>query len=365
MTEEIRAARQAGLRYVCDDVPGIRRVRSGKGFRYVDPRGRTVTDDATLARIRSLVIPPAWTDVWICPLANGHLQAIGRDKRGRKQYRYHPRWRETRDETKYERMAPFAHTLPRIRRRIGRDLKRRGLPREKVLATVVALLERTLIRIGNEEYARENKSYGLTTLRTRHVDVEGATVKFHFRGKSGKEHRLDVHDPHLARIVARLQDLPGELLFEYLDDDGQVRTIESGDVNEYIRQISGADFTAKDFRTWAGTVLAAERLCRRAPTKRCVTAAIKEVAAALGNTPAVCRKAYIHPAVVDAFLHGQLHHAAESDVAALILAAKSNNGRSAAGRTRAARPAGARQAAWRRRQSRRTPRRTRRTERAA
>ena len=362
---ELESAREAGLRYVSDEMPGIRRIRHGKGFRYVDERGRTITDEKTLDRIRGLVIPPAWNEVWICPFAHGHLQAVGRDARGRKQYRYHARWREVRDETKFERMVPFAHALPRIRRRIARDLRRRGLPREKVLATVVALLERTLIRIGNEEYAKANRSYGLTTLRTRHVDVEGSTVRFHFRGKSGKQHRLDVHDPHLARIVARLQDLPGELLFEYLDDDGQVRTIESGDVNEYLRAVSGADFTAKDFRTWAGTVMAAECLCKRKPPrKKYVVAAIKEVAAALGNTPAVCRKAYVHPAVVDAFLRGKLRaRTAETEVAALI--AGSSSGTSARSRPRAARPAGARGAAWRRRQSRRKTRRTRRSARAA
>jgi DNA topoisomerase-1 len=309
--DPVAAAKAAGLRYVRDDKPGIRRLRHGKGFRYVDPTGAPVRDADTLARIRSLAVPPACVDVWICPAANGHLQATGRDARGRKQYRYHARWRAARDETKYERVITFGLALPRIRARVEEDLARPGLPREKVLATVVRLLETTLIRIGNEEYARDNQSFGLTTLRNRHVEVEGATVRLAFRGKSGVRHRIDVRDKRLARIVRRLHDLPGQELFGYLEE-GQARSVDSADVNDYLREAAGQDFTAKDFRTWAGTVLAAQALDAftafdsETQAKRNVMEAIESVARRLGNTMTVCRKCYVHPAVVDAYLDGTL-----------------------------------------------------------
>jgi DNA topoisomerase-1 len=305
-------ARAAGLRYVGDGRPGIRRVRSGKGFRYVDPDGKPVRDESTLARIRSLVIPPAWTDVWICPLPLGHLQATGRDARGRKQYRYHPRWRATRDENKYDRMLAFGRALPAIRARVDADLARQGLPREKVLATVVRLLERTLIRVGNEEYAEQNGSYGLTTLRNRHVQVVGETVYFAFRGKSGVRHRIDVRDRRLARVVKHCRDLPGQELFQYLEAEGTLRAVDSSDVNDYLRAAGGEEFSAKDFRTWAGTVLAAYTLRQQAAfgsqtqAKKNVAFAIQTVARRLGNTPAVCRKCYVHPAVVEAYFEGSL-----------------------------------------------------------
>jgi DNA topoisomerase-1 len=306
------SARAAGLRYVSDAMPGIRRLRAGKGFRYVTPDGKPVRDEAELGRIRALVIPPAWTDVWICPLPNGHVQATGRDARGRKQHRYHPRWREVRDSTKYDRLIAFGQALPRIRRRVGRDMAQPGLPRVKVLATVVRLLETTLIRVGNEEYARQNGSFGLTTMRDRHVEVNGKSLRFTFRGKSGIEHTVDLHDRRLARIVEQCQDVPGQELFQYLGDDGQRRTIDSADVNEYLRGITGADFTAKDFRTWAGTVLAARALQEfaafdsQAQAKRNILRAIETVAKRLGNTRAVCRQCYVHPAVFDAYLDGTL-----------------------------------------------------------
>jgi len=300
----------AGLRYVSDAGDGIRRRRAGAGFVYVDAQGRRVRDPETLQRIRSLVVPPAWRDVWICASAHGHIQAVGRDARGRKQYRYHPRWRAVRDETKYTRMLAFARALPRIRARVDADLARRGLPRAKVLATVVRLLETTLIRVGNEEYARANNSFGLTTLRGRHVDVDGPEVRFEFRGKGGKSHAVGVRDPRVARIVRRLHELPGQELFQYVDDDGARRTLDSADVNAYLREIGADDFTAKDFRTWAGTVLAALALAevRRFRTvreaRRNVGRAIERVAARLGNTPAICRKGYVHPGIVDAYLDG-------------------------------------------------------------
>jgi DNA topoisomerase-1 len=307
----VESAQLAGLRYVREDQPGIRRVRCGTGFRYVDLDGATVRDRTTLRRIRSLAIPPAWTGVWICPLAQGHLQATGRDARGRKQYRYHPRWRATRDETKYNRMIAFGQALPAIRRRVEQDLARPGLPRAKVLATVVRLLETTLIRVGNEEYARQNGSFGLTTLRNHHASVNGQTVRFSFCGKSGVRHSVRVTDRRLARIVRRCQDLPGQELFEHVED-GESRTIDSADVNAYLREIAGEDFTAKDFRTWAGTVLAAralqdvEAFDSEAQARRNVVAAIEAVAKRLGNTTAVCRKCYVHPAVIDAYIDGTL-----------------------------------------------------------
>jgi DNA topoisomerase-1 len=305
-------ARSAGLRYVSDQSPGIRREKRGERFRYAGPGGAPVGDEATLARISALAIPPAWTDVWICARANGHIQATGRDARGRKQYRYHARWRAVRDEAKYGRMIGFGQALPAIRARCNEDLARPGLPREKVLATVVRLLETTLIRVGNEEYAKANKSFGLTTMRDNHVDIDGAAVKFSFRGKSGKRHEVGVRDRRLARVVRRCQELPGQDLFQYVDDDGQPQAIGSSDVNAYLREISGQDFTAKDFRTWAGTVLAAlalqefEEFDSDAQAKRNVVRAIESVSERLGNTPSICRKCYVHPAVIDAYADGTM-----------------------------------------------------------
>ncbi len=305
-TDPVLSARSASLHYVTDQSAGIRRVRSGTGFSYRTSEGRTVRDAATLKRIRSLVIPPAWTEVWICPRADGHLQATGRDARGRKQYRYHPDWRVVRDESKFERLAAFARALPRIRRVVQRDLARDGIPREKAIATIVRLLETTFMRVGNEEYAKANGSFGLTTLRDHHARVSGTHVTLKFRGKSGKTHSVDIEDRRLARIVKRCRDLPGQILFQYIDDAGNVQPVQSSDVNEYLRTISGSDFTAKDFRTWAGTVLAARELSQRladaAPGKTACVAAVAAVATALGNTPAVCRKCYIHPAILAAFI---------------------------------------------------------------
>jgi DNA topoisomerase-1 len=303
-----KSARGAGLRYVSDKSKGIRRRRVGAGFQYLSRRGKRLRNAKLLARIKSLAIPPAWTDVWICPDPRGHLQATGRDARRRKQYRYHPRWRAARDEAKYDRLIDFARALPRLRRRVRRDLKRRGLPREKALAAVVRLLESTLIRVGNEEYAQANDSFGLTTLRNRHARVNGSEIRFSFRGKSGIKHEVELRDARLAKIVRKCQDLPGQELFSYLDDDGQACDIGSADVNDYLRQVMGRDFTAKDFRTWAGTVLAAQALSEcpdfdsQAAAKRNITQAIERVAARLGNPKAVCRKCYIHPAVIDAYL---------------------------------------------------------------
>jgi len=309
VTDPVESARQAGLRYVSETGPGIRRRRAGRGFVYIQG-GRRVGDVDTRARIRALAIPPAWTDVWICPVANGHMQAVGRDARGRKQYRYHPRWREVRDETKYARMLAFARALPSIRVRVGADLGRRGLPREKVLATIVRLLETTRVRVGNEEYARANKSFGLTTLRDRHVDVAGPQVRFQFRGKGGKEHAVGVRDPRVARIIRNLQDLPGQELFQYIDEAGKRQAISSDDVNAYLREITGRDITAKDFRTWGGTMLAAVELramgqaASRREADRNVLRAIDAVAERLGNTRAVCRKYYVHPELLRAYLMG-------------------------------------------------------------
>lgn len=307
------AAKDAGLRYVSDSRPGIvrRRVRSGS-FRYFVATGQPLRDREQLERIRRLAIPPAWQNVWICPNASGHLQATGRDARGRKQYRYHADWRTIRDENKYDRIIAFGRALPKIRRRVARDLARRGLPREKVLATIVRLLEVALIRIGNDEYARNNRSYGLTTLQDRHAAIRADTVTFKFRGKSGQKHILDVRSRKLARIVKRCRDLPGYELFQYLDDSGTPIDVTSGDVNDYLRKISGADFTAKDFRTWAGTVLAAralqefEKFTSSTQAKRNVLQAIEAVARMLGNTPAICRRCYVHPVVLDSYLDGTL-----------------------------------------------------------
>jgi DNA topoisomerase-1 len=302
------SADAAQLRYVSDARPGLQRIRRGRSFRYVGADGQPVRDLPTLARIRSLAIPPAWTEVWICPVAHGHIQAVGRDARGRKQYRYHARWRAVRDEAKFDRVIEFGRALPAIRERVERDLALPGLPREKVLAGVVRLLETTLIRIGNVEYARDNRSYGLTTLRARHVTVEGARLRFEFRGKGGKHHTVDVSDRRLATVVRRCQDLPGHELFQYLDEAGQRQAIDSADVNDYLRAIAGEEFTAKDFRTWGGTVLAALAMAVPDPeggdARRRLTAAVTAVAARLGNTPAICRKCYIHPDVVAAHMDG-------------------------------------------------------------
>ena len=309
--EAVSVARAAGLRYVSDEDGGIHRRRAGTGFVFHDAQGRRVADRHTLARIRALAIPPAWRDVWICPRADGHIQAVGRDARGRKQYRYHADWRNVRDANKYDRMVPFARRLPAIRRRLAGDLGKPGLPREKVLALVVRLLETTAIRIGNSEYARTNGSFGLTTLRNRHVAVSAGRVRFRFRGKGGKHYEVDVNDRRLARLIRRCQELPGQELFQYVDDeDDTLRAIGSSDVNDYLRELGGEEFTAKDFRTWAGTVAAARALTDLPPpssateAKRAVVEAIKLVAAQLGNTPAVCRKCYVHPLVLEAFEQG-------------------------------------------------------------
>jgi DNA topoisomerase-1 len=312
LVDPVESARAAGLRYVSDQSPGFQRKRVGKAFTYLAADGRTIRDPETIRRIKSLAIPPAWTDVWICPDPRGHLQATGRDARRRKQYRYHPRWREVRDAVKYDRMLAFAQALPKIRERTDQDLEQPGLPREKVLATVVRLLEETRIRIGNDEYRKENGSYGLTTLRNRQVNVIGAEVRFTFRGKSGKNHSIELHDRRMARIIKRFLEIPGQELFKCIDDDGEVKAIDSADVNEYLRQITREDFTAKDFRTWAGTILAARFLretagatnARRA--KKELVRAIARVADELGNTPAVAKKGYIHPAVIAAYLSGGL-----------------------------------------------------------
>ena len=306
------AAEVAGLVYTTDDEPGIRRVRRGKRFDYFGPDGKRLRDSATLDRIRSLAIPPAWEQVWICTRPRGHLQATGRDARGRKQHRYHAKWREVRDADKFGRMAGFEKALPRIRRRVARDLKRDGLPREKVVATIVRLLETTFLRIGNEEYAQQNGSFGLTTLRNRHVDVKGSTVRFLFKGKSGREVSVGVTDRRVAKVIKRCEELPGQLLFQYVDEEGERRAVNSDDVNTYLREASGAEYTAKDFRTWAGTSLALEAL-RGLPGfesesegRRNVIAAIDEVARKLGHTRAVCRRSYVHPGVIDAYLQGKV-----------------------------------------------------------
>jgi DNA topoisomerase I len=306
------AAEKADLRYVNDDEPGIRRRKSGTGFTYTNPQGKRVTDKPVLARIRSLAIPPAYVDVWICADEDGHIQATGRDARGRKQYRYHPRFREVRDSNKYERLIEFAEALPQIRARVTRDLAKRELPREKILATIVRLLDTTLIRIGNASYAEQNKSFGLTTLRNRHVVDDGNGLRLVFKGKSGKEWKLRIKDRRVARVIRTCQEVRGQHLFQYLDEDGERRVITSADVNEYLHEIGGAQISAKDFRTWAGTVLAVVAL-REYPefgsltqARRHLRKAISEVAARLGNTVAVCRKCYIHPAIVDLYLEGEL-----------------------------------------------------------
>jgi DNA topoisomerase I len=302
------AAETAGLLYVSDEEPGIRRRKSGKGFTYTRPDGKKVEDGSTLERIKSLAIPPAYTDVWICAKANGHIQATGRDAKGRKQYRYHPAFREVRESTKYEHMLEFAKGLPAIRKTIDEHMSLRGLPREKVLATVVHLLENTLIRVGNSDYVKQNKSYGLTTLRDPHVKVEGGELRFQFKGKSGKTWRLQVKDRRVAKIVKACQDLPGQDLFQYLDENGEQQSITSADVNAYLKEITGSEITAKDFRTWAGTVLAAlalaefEEFDSDAKAKKNIRAAIEKVSARLGNTPSICRKCYVHPEVFASYL---------------------------------------------------------------
>jgi DNA topoisomerase-1 len=302
----------AHLTYVSDLDPGIRRRKAGHGFNYLDADGKPVTGEPTLERIRKLVIPPAWTDVWIAPTERGHIQAIGRDAKGRKQYRYHERWREVRDGHKYDRLIAFGRALPRLRAQVEHDLGRRGLPREKVLAAVIRVMEITLIRVGNEEYAKTNKSFGLTTLRNRHAKIGSAKAIFEFRGKSGKVYRTGFSDRRLARILKACQDLPGQRLFQYLDDEGEQHAVESADVNAYLRDVLGEDFSAKDFRTWAGTLAAARALVTLpecagdGEAKRNVAICVKAVAGVLGNTPAVCRKAYIHPAVLEAYEAGKL-----------------------------------------------------------
>jgi DNA topoisomerase-1 len=306
--DALDTAREAGLRYVSDTTPGIRRRKRGKGFSYVGPDGRAIRDPATLTRIRKLAIPPAYTDVWICPSPNGHIQATGRDARGRKQYRYHPKWREARDETKFGRMLAFSEALPKIRTRVTRDLEISGLPREKVVAAVVQLLECTGIRVGNDEYARTNRSFGLTTLQDDHVKVSGSTLRFQFRGKGGKQHSVSLNDKRLARVVRRCQALPGEDLFQYVDEEGVQQTIGSSDVNDYLRETTGEDFTAKDFRTWAGTTLALEALEQLGPAatekdaKATILQAVDQVSEQLNNTRAICRKYYVHPLVFDHYL---------------------------------------------------------------
>ena len=305
-------AEEAGLRYVSDDQPGYTRKAKGDDFEYFDTDGKAIRDETRLLRIRRIGIPPAYKDVWICPSPNGHIQATARDARGRKQYRYHERWREARDENKYDRILVFGQALPKIRRQVNKDMGLRELPRNKVLATVVHLLGRTFIRIGNEEYARENKSFGLTTMRNRHVDVKGAKLTFSFKGKSGVQHEIDVSNRRLANIIRKLQDLPGQDVFQYEDETGEVRNVDSQDVNDYLQEITGEEFTAKDFRTWAGTVLTAMALNAQGPVenqaqaKKNIKDAIAAVAKILGNTPTVCRKCYVHPVVLESYLDGDM-----------------------------------------------------------
>lgn len=316
------ALSEAGLRYVSDAMPGIRRRRTGKGFAYLGPDGAALRDSATLAWIRSLAIPPAWSRVWISPHRDGHILAVGRDARGRKQYRYHPAWRALRDGAKFERMLAFGRALPRIRSAVEADLGARGLGRRKVLAIVVRLLETTLIRVGNDEYAKANRSFGLTTMQDRHVTAEGAELRFSFRGKSGKRHRVSLRSRRLTGMVRRLQELPGQELFQFVDADGTPQPIDSGAVNDYLREIADGAFTAKDFRTWSATVLAAWALSEfaafdsEAAGRRNVTAAIERVASRLGNTPTICRKSYVHPEVVSAYLDGSLIESLKAEVEA-------------------------------------------------
>lgn len=308
LSETKLQVRTIGLRYIDDTTPGIKRRKSGKHFSFIQPDGKPLRDADEIARIRALAIPPAYTDVWISPYANGYLQATGRDARGRKQYRYHPQWRLWRDANKYHRVIAFGKALPKIRRRVSRDLQREGLCREKVLATIVRLLEVTLIRVGNEEYARTNRSFGLTTLRDQHVSIRGSNALFRFRGKSGQMHEIALTDKKLTAIVKRCRDLPGQELFQYIDENGERHGIHSNDVNDYLREITGDDFTAKDFRTWAGTVLTASALHEiesfnsESEAKSNVVRAIESVACLLGNTPAICRRCYVHPEVIESYL---------------------------------------------------------------
>jgi DNA topoisomerase-1 len=312
VTDPVKSAKSAGLRYVCDNTPGIKRKRAGKAFNYIGVDGKPIGDPKELNRFKALVIPPAWTKVWICPLPNGHLQATGRDEKGRKQYRYHPDWQKIRSQTKFDRMIAFGSTLPLIRQKTEEHLSLRKLSREKVLATVVRLLETTCIRVGNVEYAKQNNSFGLTTMRNRHVDISGSKVRFQFRGKSGVQHELELDDRRIARIVKQCRDLPGYELFQYFDENGDRQIINSEDVNTYLKEITGEDFTAKDFRTWAGTVAAAQALTElgasdsQTQAKKNITQAIKQAAKQLGNRPATCRKYYVHPAIFDAYLDGSL-----------------------------------------------------------
>ncbi len=312
VTDPAEAAEEAGLRYVSDARPGYTRKRNGESFQYFDTEGKLIQDESRLLRIGRLAIPPAYQDVWVCPSPNGHIQATGRDDRGRKQYRYHERWRVIRDENKYDRILTFAAALPKIRRRVQADLKLPGLKREKVLAAVVQLLERTFIRVGNEEYARQNKSFGLTTMKDHHVKVRGKKLRFRFRGKGGKEHEVDFMDRRVAKIVRELQDLPGQDLFQYFDDEGKLCNVTSQDVNDYLQEITGEDFTAKDFRTWAGTVLTAmalnaqEKFATEKQAKSNLKNAIAAAAKLLRNTPTICRKCYVHPAIVESYLNGDL-----------------------------------------------------------
>lgn len=311
--ESMSSAKDAGLTYVSRHRAGFGRRRKGsKAFSYIDTVGKPMRDPEHLARIKSLVIPPAWTQVWICPSPRGHIQVTGKDARGRLQYRYHPQWRQVRDQAKYGRMMAFGKALPKLRRRVSRDLGRPGLPKEKVVATVIKLLEKTLIRVGNDEYAKSNKSYGLTTIHNKHVTVNGSKMHFEFKGKSGVEHAIDLSDRRLAKVVRQCQELPEQELFEYVDDCGKRHDITSSDINDYLHQVTGDEFTAKDFRTWSGTVLAAialqefEAFDTNTQAKRNVVAAIETVARRMGNTKAVCRKCYIHPAVIDTYLDGSL-----------------------------------------------------------
>ena len=307
----VEAAAATGLHYVDDTQPGLSRKRVRGKFQYFDAKGERIRDEAQIKRINLLVIPPAYTDVWICADALGHLQATGRDARGRKQYRYHPRWREVRDENKYARMLAFGQTLPKVRKQLEQHLATPGLSRDKVMATVISLLDNTLIRVGNSQYARDNQSYGLTTLLNEHVEVKGSAIAFQFRGKSGVEHQVSLKDQRLARIIKRCMELPGQHLFQYLDEDGERHHVSSHDVNEYLRTLHGSDFTAKDYRTWAGSALALAMLRElhwqpEPEAKRHIVNMVKDVARALGNTPAVCRRCYIHPAVLERFVLGEL-----------------------------------------------------------
>jgi len=316
----VKEARQAGLRYSTDEDPGYTRKLRRKHFAFFNTKGSRIRNESEITRIRKLAIPPAYTDVWICPDPRGHLQATGRDDRGRKQYRYHPHWRQQRDETKFEHMLKFGKALPKIRGRVRRDLRKPGMPREKILATVVRLLETTVIRVGNDEYARENHSYGLTTMRNRHVEVKRGDIRFSFRGKSGKQHEIELHDARLAKIIRQCQEMPGQILFSYLED-GETRRIGSQDVNDYLREITGSDFTAKDFRTWIGTVLAAtafqefKGVVSERQARKNVNMVIESVAKVLGNTPAVCRKAYVHPEIVQSYLEGKTIESLKQHVA--------------------------------------------------